>query len=220
MNVYEAIAARRTIRDFDSRPIDREILLRVLDAGMKAPTNNHLRQWHFIRVESRGRRETLARFFFTERTEEEVREVIDSWDMDVGSQYDMYLDAIPKQASMVIGAAELLIPCFRQESDLLGAKQGLHELNGFASMWAVIENILIAAASEGIFGVTKIISAPEERDHIRSTLGIPDEFEVPCYLPLGYPAAEAVHHPQIPVNAADRLYVDRWVGLESTFAES
>ena len=212
MDVYEAIAGRRTIRDFDGRPIDREILLRILDAGLKAPTNNHLRQWHFIVVESANQREALARFFFTQRTEAEVRELIDSWGMEAGSQYDMYLDAIPKQASMVIGAAELLVPCFRQHGDLLGPKESLHQLNAFASIWAVIENILIAAASEGIFGVTKIISTPEERDHVRATLGIPDEFEIPCYLPLGYPATDAVRHPQTPVAAADRLHVDRWGG--------
>jgi nitroreductase len=211
MDVYEAIAARRTIRDFDDRPIDRSILLRILDAGLKAPTNNHLRQWHFVLVDGRAQREALARFF-TERTEAEVRELIDGWGMEAGSQYDMYLDAIPKQASMVIGAAELLVPCFRQRGALLGPKESLHELNAFASIWAVIENILIAAASEGIFGVTKIISTPEERDHVRATLEIPDEFEIPCYLPLGYPATDAVRHPQVSIAAADRLSIDRWGG--------
>jgi len=212
MNVYEAITARRTIRDFQDRPIDRTVLHRILDAGMKAPTNNHLREWYFVLVESRAQRETLARFFFTERTEVEVQELIAAWNMKVRSQVDMYLDAIPKQASMVIGAAALLVPCFLQRGDLLGPKESLHELNAFASMWTAIENILVAAASEGIFGVTKIIATPGERDHVRATLDIPDAYEIPCYLPLGYPAADAVRHPQVPVATADRLYVDRWGG--------
>jgi len=46
MNVYEAIDARRTVRDFDDRLIERDLLLRILDAGMKAPSHNHLRDWH------------------------------------------------------------------------------------------------------------------------------------------------------------------------------
>ena len=70
--------------------------------------------------------------------------------------------------------------------------------------------MLIAAACEGIHGVTKIISQPAERDHVRTSLGIPEEYEIPCYLPLGYPANEAVWHPQVPVDGSSRLYVDRW----------
>ena len=33
MNVYEAIAARRTMRGFDDRAITRDVLLRILEAG-------------------------------------------------------------------------------------------------------------------------------------------------------------------------------------------
>jgi len=210
MNVYEAMEARRTIRDFAKRPIDPMILERILTAGLQAPSHNHLRDWHFVRVESGDQRAALAEFFFSKRTESELRELLDRWGMTDASQCAMYLEAIPRQASMVLGAAELLIPCFRQEEELLGAKQGLHELNAFASIWAVIENVLVAAASEGIHGVTKIVSTPAERDHVRATLRIPEGYEVPCYLPLGYPADEAAWHEQVPVSVADRLHTDRW----------
>ena len=44
MDVYEAMATRRTIRDFDDRLIARDVLLRILDAGLKAPSHNHLRE--------------------------------------------------------------------------------------------------------------------------------------------------------------------------------
>ena len=210
MNVYEAIAARRTIREFDVRAIGRNVLLRILDAGLLAPSHDHLRDWHFVQVEDRELRAKLTGFFLVDRTEAELREMLDGWGMTDDRQSAMYLEGIPRQASMLLGADVLLIPCFRQRSDLLGLKESLHELNAFASMWAVLENVLVAAASEGIQGVTKIISRPEERDHVRGTLGIPEDYEIPCYLSLGYPARDAVWHEQIPVRAADRLYVDRW----------
>jgi len=210
VNVYEAIAARRTIREFSGRPIDRDVLLRILNAGLLAPSHDHLRDWHFVQVEDRDLRGKLTGFFFVERTEAELREMLDGWGMTDDRQYAMYLEGIPRQASMVLGADVLLIPCFRQRSDLLGPKESLHELNAFASMWAVLENVLVAAASEGIQGVTKIISRPEERDHVRGTLGIPETYEIPCYLSLGHPADDALWHKQIPVRAVDRLYVDQW----------
>ena len=212
MDLYEAIETRRTIREYGGEPIERETLLRILEAGLKAPSHNHLRDWHFVLVNDMTRRESLARFFFNERTEAELHEMLDGWGMTDERQYAMYLEGIPRQASMVVGAPVLLIPCFRQEGDLLGAKKSLHELNAFASMWAVIENVLVAAASEGIHGVTKIISRPEERDHVRATLGIPGDYEIPCYLPLGYPAKNAVWHEQLTPKVEDRLYTDRWGG--------
>ena len=48
MELYEAINKRRTIRDFEDKPIYEDIIKRILSAGLKAPTNNHLREGEFI----------------------------------------------------------------------------------------------------------------------------------------------------------------------------
>ena len=125
-------------------------------------------------------------------------------------QRAMYLDAIPKQAAMLLGAGALIVPCFRQPTSLLGPKNDLHELNGFASIWACIENILIAAASEGIHAVTKIISTEAEAEHVRSVLGVPPEFAMPCYLAMGYPAEGVSRLRQVRVSLDERIHVDRW----------
>ena len=39
---------------------------------------------------------------------------------------------------MILDAGALIIPCFRQPEPLLGEKTSLHQLNAFASMWAVL----------------------------------------------------------------------------------
>jgi nitroreductase len=126
------------------------------------------------------------------------------------SQRAMYRDAVPKQAEMLLHAGALVIPCFQESESLLGEKSSLHELNAFASMWAVIENILIAGASEGVHGVTKIISTPTERDHVRTTLAIPESYEIPCYLALGYPHEHTFRPEQIPVRLEERIHINRW----------
>lgn len=48
MEFYDVINARRTIRDFKEEPIDMEVINRIVAAGMKAPTNDHMRDWHFL----------------------------------------------------------------------------------------------------------------------------------------------------------------------------
>ena len=113
---------------------------------------------------------------------------------------------------MILDAGALIVPCFRQTEPLLVEKQSLHQLNAFASMWAALENVLIAAASEGVFGVTKIISTPQERDHVRGTLGIPGDYEIPCYLALGYPRDDTVRAEQLPVDIDARIRRNAWAG--------
>jgi len=113
---------------------------------------------------------------------------------------------------MILDAGALIVPSFVQQGTLLDAKESLHELNAFASIWAVLENILVAAASEGVFGVTKIISRPSETDHVRSTLGIPAEYEIPCYLAMGYPKEDAFVPKQLSVDVGERFHIDRWDG--------
>jgi len=47
------------------------------------------------------------------------------------------------------------LPCFRQTSPLLKPKTP-SGLNAFASIWCCVENMLVVAAAEGVFGVVHI----------------------------------------------------------------
>ena len=41
MEFYDVINKRRSIRQFEDREIPRDVLERILDAGLKAPSSNH-----------------------------------------------------------------------------------------------------------------------------------------------------------------------------------
>lgn len=60
LEFYEAVNKRRSVREFQSRPVEEEKLLRVLEAGLKAPSNNHLRQWEFLLVKDPEQRVKVA----------------------------------------------------------------------------------------------------------------------------------------------------------------
>ncbi len=210
MSVAAAIAARRTARDFAPRPIPGPALKRFLKAGWNAPAGGGRRPWHFVIVEDPAIRRLLADGFRARRTPQEVAALVDSWAVEDPEERAMYLDALPRQASMVEAAGALVIPCFDQPEPVLGAKASLHELNGLAAMWMCVENILVAAAAEGICGVTKVPSTPAETANIRRVLGIPENIEIPCYLALGYPGPEARFEARQPFDEDDRIFTDRW----------
>jgi len=123
-------------------------------------------------------------------------------------QREMYIDAIPKQSSMLMEAGCLIIPCFRQQTELL-QPESLSSLNAFASMWCCIENILVAAASEGIFGVTRI-PFEEERETIKRFLGVPEDYEIPCTIALGYPKTTTERTTQKEIRVDERIHANAW----------
>ena len=208
LNVYEAIEARRTIRDFAPRPVEDEVLRRIIGTGLRAPTNDHMRSWEFVVVNDPAVRLRLLGKMTKSYTREEVEMILTSWGMTDTCQRDMYFEAIPKQYAMLLNCACLILPFFRQKSPLLKPAT-LSSLNAFASIWCCIENMLIAAAAEGIHGVTRI-PLGDETACFREALGVPAEYELPCCLALGYPADDAVKIRQISIDVGSRIRFDHW----------
>lgn len=207
MELYEAIAKRRTVRDFEDRPIETEIVKRILAAGLKAPTNNHLRQWEFVLVNDREER-TRVLNLKDMTSYEECERMMDGFHMTDSDQRGMYHVAMPKQFSMLFRCGCLILPFFRIREPLL-QPTCLSSLNEFASVWCCIENILLAAASEGIQGVTRI-PMPEELEHIQKTLRHPNDYALPCYIALGYPAKDAKLPVQKVIDVGERMHFNRW----------
>lgn len=208
MEFYQTVYNRRTIRDFEGQGIDADIIKKMLDAGLQAPSNDHMRNWHFVIVKDRVKRIELIGKIHKTISDKEIECILNDWEVFDSCQRAMYFDGIPKQYSMLLNAGALIIPCFQQKKPLLESKT-LNELNGFASIWCCIENVLLAAAAEGIYGVTRI-PFPEELPHIKKVLRIPDDYEIPCYIALGYPTKDSKPIKQLPINVDDRMHDDEW----------
>lgn len=207
MDTYQAIYTRRSIRDFEDKEIDLEIVKKIINAGLKAPTNNHLREWEFIVIDKESRAKIIEKVSKNTKKLDAIK-IIDGWGLSDKLQRDSYIDAIPKQYRMLLTAGCLIIPCFRNYGTLLKPRN-LSDLNSFASIWCCIENMLIAAASEGIYGVTRI-PFDEEIIHLRDIMAIPQDYEIPCYLALGYPAKDEKPIIQHKVQAEDRIHYNKW----------
>ncbi len=208
MDVYQAIAARRTVREFDGRPIDPAVLERILSAGLRAPSNDHMRSWEFVLVSDPSVRAQLIAPIPKTFSRKQVEKILENWGLIDEVQRQMYFDGIPKQYAMLQTAPCLLLPYFRQKPPLLRPKS-LSDLNAFASIWCCIENILIAAAAEGICGVTRI---PFEKEQAlaRQVLEVPEDYTLPCFLALGYPAADVKHPKQYEYAAEQKIHMNRW----------
>ncbi len=60
MDVFECIAARRSIRKFLDVPVEWDKIGIILDAGRNAPTSGNIQDWNFIVVQDEANRKTIA----------------------------------------------------------------------------------------------------------------------------------------------------------------
>ncbi len=61
METWDAIRARRNVREYADRDIARADLERILEAGRRAPSSRNWQPWHFVVVTSRERLVELAK---------------------------------------------------------------------------------------------------------------------------------------------------------------
>ena len=60
VSVMSAIKMRRSIRHYKDKPVEREKLKKVLEAGRLAPSAGNMQEWKFIVVSDKNTREKLA----------------------------------------------------------------------------------------------------------------------------------------------------------------
>lgn len=184
MELYEVINKRRTTREFLKKEVDFDTIKRILDAGNKAPTWDHNRNWQFIVLRTDEEKEyafeyakKMAAKFDAERYLNMPR----PYPITLGQK--MYGYAVPKQFTMLADAPYVIIPLFRAKQ-LNG--DYVSKLNPFATIWCVIENIFLAATAEGL-SCSMRIPLNEEHDIVKRKLKIPPTYMIPVFIGIGYP---------------------------------
>ena len=205
MECYDAINARRSVRDFTEERIPEDTLKRIIAAAYKAPANDHFRDWHYIVVtDPEVKRQVLGGV----PKNLTVKDVDRMTFISDPVQKESYQVAVPKQYRMLYDTAALLVPLMKKKSDILHPAN-LSDLNCYASVWCSIENLWLAATAEG-YGCNLRIPWGEEEAVAQKALGFPDGYLIPCFIGIGRPAPDAVLTKQIDVDLEDRIHWQKY----------
>jgi len=208
MEFYEAVNNRRTIRDFENEAMPSEILEKIISAAFKAPTNDHMRDWHFIIVTDKKTSAKLLDTIPKEISDEEMDALIRDWNLSDALQQECYRNAVPKQHRMLLDAAAIIIPLLKQKTDILHPNNISH-LNGLASIWCSIENIFLAAAAEG-YGCNLRVPLGNEGEYARAVLGFPNDYFMPCFIGIGKPSKNIPPVKQKEINVKERIHWEKF----------
>ena len=205
MDFYEVINARHSIRDFEDESIPKDIIEKIVKAAYSAPANDHFRDWHYIVVSDK---EMMKRVIEGVPKNLTVKDVDAMTFISDPVQKESYKIAVPKQYRMLIDAAAIIIPLMKKKVDILNPSC-LSDLNCYASIWCSIENVWLAATSEG-YGCNVRIPLGNEESVAKEALNIPDEYLIPCFIGIGQPAKDATTTKQLDVDYDAQIHWERF----------
>lgn len=187
MELMDAIRTRRSVRVFDGRPVEREVIDILLDAATYAPSRMNSQPWRFYVATGDARKavgEAMA------MTTAHLEEYIGAFGPEVVENASrLYADL--GSAPVAIGVSSPSV------SDAEVARDNA------ISVGAAIQNILLAAHDRGLGACN--ISAPHwVRDRLAEVFGVPDGWQLMSIILLGHPA-EKPHERQRETNVVTYL---------------
>lgn len=206
MDLYEAIYKRRTVRDFKDKIVPDETLKRIINAGLQAPTHDHLRNWEFVILKEKEDKKRALQF--VRQGVEPTLEILKKTLTDGTLQQKMYAIAMPRQYSMLMNASHIILPFFKSNSGVMNPSS-ISSLNPVSSIWCVIENIFLASAAEGL-SCSMRIPVGKEGENVADVLGVPENYMLPCYIGLGYPSDDSPEVEQVKYGAEEKMHYGKW----------
>lgn len=199
MEFYEVINKRRSIRQFEDKEIPGEVLERILDAGLKAPSSNHQRRRELVTLTDKSIIMDLSKLIrpYPCRVQEPKT-----------PQQEMFKIAYPRQRTMIEESACVILPYFKQKYPLSEDKNG-YGLMDYGATWALIENMLLAATAEGLGSVVHI-PVKKEPAQIKEFLKVPDGRTLPALVVLGYAVKDPLLPTQVKATVENKVRWNKW----------
>lgn len=176
-DIYQVIKKRKSIRKYKQEPVPREILERILEAGMHAPSGKNRQNWRFFVVQGKKRDEYLK---YSQKSWLGVKDVLQK-------RLKPSLYEFTERFFYTLGGAPVIIFCY----SLNDSEERYHTSIG--SVYMAVENMILAAVSEGL-GTCAMGAPLEIKNDVDKFLGV-DKIETPpnselellCALVLGWP---------------------------------
>ncbi len=188
MELGEAIKGRRSVRRFKSQPVSKEILQKILEAAIWAPSGMNRQEWYFAVVQGE-KKEALLKIF--------------------GSAFEVFrpnLEKVFADKPKIVEGMKLFFRTYGGAPVLILAYAG----KGPSGQWdthstaCAVQNLLLAAHAEGLGAVwTDGVVAKETE--INAVLGIEGR-KLVAAIPIGYPDEV----PRVPPRREARV---EWIGF-------
>ena len=189
MEIYDAMSTLRAVRRIRPDPIPSDVLRRVLTAATWAPTGGNHQPWRMIAVQDAALKQGM---------EDLYRPHWNSYIPGYEAHFSAMSDAMALSSRKALESGTYLanhmheapvicVFCF-DFAHITVTDAGLprQSVVGGGSIYPAVQNLLLAARTEGLGCVLTTLLCIEEPG-IKNLLEIPDEWHTAAFVPLGYP---------------------------------
>lgn len=220
VGLFEAIHSARALRRFKPDPVPDEIITRILDSAIRAPSAGDTQNWVFVIVRDPDQRRKIGAlyskaskvigWFYTGRErpahmgEEQYRRFLSS-----GTYLWEHMDEAPvllvaclktRSRTVLDGMPPELAATFKAAAHDLARMEG-------ASIYPAVQNIILACRALGLGTVLTTNHLVYEQE-IKAVLGLPPDVQTYALMPIGYPRGKFGPVKRRPVS--EIAHLDRW----------
>lgn len=184
-DLWEAIYSQRAIRYWQDKPVPRELLERVIEAGSKAPSGSNMQPWVFMVIDEESKRSVISaamREFFEGGP---VKQMVEAGENSEDKTQRLMLKGARAFFSKLEKAPAIIVPCLY---NLASPTPDPASLLAGSSIYMAVQNIMLAARGLGLGTVMTTAHALIE-PVLRQQLKLPDDAYPVAFIPIGYPDA-------------------------------
>ena len=197
IGLFEAIHTQRALRRFKPDPVSDEVVRRLIDAAIRAPSGANSQPWRFIVIRDADLKRQIAAYYLRSwraSYEDPARPRSGISDRVRSSAADM--------AENIQEAPAFIMACIHHDGSPSTLSRG-------GSIYPAVQNLLLAARGLGLASVLTSLHKRYEPE-IKDLLEIPNDVETAALLPIGYPADRLRYGPTRRSAVEDVTYQDVW----------
>jgi len=201
MDLFEIMYSAGSIRRLRSDSVPDEIITKILDAAIRAPSGSNAQSWVFIVIKDAETRRQLGAVY--KKASDILMKLYAGaprpLHMDE-SKYQRFMQAVTHLFEHMGDAPVLLVPCLKESmwtgasnlpADVKARMASAARIAG-SSIYPAVQNVILACRAFGLGTVLTTIHAFFEEE-VREVLKLPADVQTYALMPIGYP--EGHHYP-------------------------
>ena len=199
-DLFEIIRTTRSMRRLKSDPLPSELVRKILEAGVCAPSGGNMQRWRFLVIRDPKVKETVGALY-KRAWDEQVAPRYRAGEPAPGMSRERFLrllDAAEYLAAHIHEAPVWIVPCL---------EGGTPMRTSGSSIYPAVQNMLLAARALGL-GATLTTLHLQFEQEAEAALGLPPGVHSYALLPLGYPMGRFGPVRRVPL--ADVVYEEQW----------
>ena len=204
-DLFEIISTTRSMRRLKADPVGPELIRKILEAGVCAPSGGNMQRWRFLVIRDPEIKRTVGALY-GRAWHETVAPRYRAGEPAPGMGQDRFqrlLAAAEYLADHIHEAPVWIVPCLQGETPTRTAG---------SSIYPAVQNMLLAARAVGLGATLTTLYLNYEKE-AEAAFGLPSDWHSYAILPIGYPIGR--FGPVRRIALSEVVYADRWGGAFS-----